>query len=62
LTIDGEAAVLGADGVSRFEKLSRREAARTAILDALDLIEHDGEDVRTPVPRPMDNLGSSDGG
>jgi bifunctional non-homologous end joining protein LigD len=30
----------------RFEELSRREAARTAILYAFDLIEHDGEDLR----------------
>ena len=27
-TIDGEAVVVGPDGLSRFEKLSRREAAR----------------------------------
>jgi bifunctional non-homologous end joining protein LigD len=32
--------------LSRFEELSRREAARTAILYAFDLIEHDGEDKR----------------
>jgi hypothetical protein len=32
-TIDGEAVVLGPDGLSRFEELSRREAARTAIRD-----------------------------
>jgi bifunctional non-homologous end joining protein LigD len=38
-TIDGEAVVLGPDGLSRFEDLSRREAARTAILDAFDLTE-----------------------
>jgi bifunctional non-homologous end joining protein LigD len=38
-TIDGEAVVLGPDGLSRFEELSRREAARTAILYAFDLIE-----------------------
>jgi bifunctional non-homologous end joining protein LigD len=38
--------VLGPDGLSRFEELSRREAARTAILYAFDLIEHDGEDLR----------------
>jgi bifunctional non-homologous end joining protein LigD len=44
-TIDGEAVVLGPDGLSRFEELSRREAARTAILYAFDLIEHDGEDL-----------------
>jgi bifunctional non-homologous end joining protein LigD len=45
-TIDGEAVVLGPDGLSRFEELSRREAARTAILYAFDLIEHDGGDLR----------------
>jgi ATP-dependent DNA ligase len=43
---DGEAVVVGPDGLSRFEELSRREAARTAILDAFDLIEHDGKDLR----------------
>jgi bifunctional non-homologous end joining protein LigD len=45
-TIDGEAVVLGPDGLSRFEELSGREATRTAILYAFDLIEHDGEDLR----------------
>jgi bifunctional non-homologous end joining protein LigD len=45
-TIDGEAVVLGPDGLSRFEELSRREATRTAILYAFDLIEHDGDDLR----------------
>jgi ATP dependent DNA ligase domain len=45
-TIDGEAVVLGPDGLSRFEELSRREAARTAILYAFDIIEHEGEDLR----------------
>jgi bifunctional non-homologous end joining protein LigD len=45
-TIDGEAVVLGPDGLPRFEELSRREAARTAILYAFDLIEYDGEDMR----------------
>jgi bifunctional non-homologous end joining protein LigD len=45
-TIDGEAVVLGPDSLSRFEELSRREAAETAILYAFDLIEHDGEDMR----------------
>jgi ATP-dependent DNA ligase len=38
-TIDGEATVPGPDGLSRFDELSRREAARTAILYAFDLIE-----------------------
>jgi ATP-dependent DNA ligase len=45
-TIDGEAIVLGPDGLSRFEELSGRDAARTAILYAFDLIELDGEDLR----------------
>jgi bifunctional non-homologous end joining protein LigD len=45
-TIDGEAVVLGPDGLSRFEGLRRREAAHKAILYAFDLIEHDGEDLR----------------
>jgi bifunctional non-homologous end joining protein LigD len=45
-TIDGEAVVLGPDGLSRFEELSRREAFRTGILYAFDLVEHDGEDLR----------------
>ena len=44
--IDGEAVVLGPDGLSKFEELRRREAAQTAILYAFDLIEHDGEDLR----------------
>jgi bifunctional non-homologous end joining protein LigD len=46
-TIDGEAVVLGPDGLSRFDELRRREAADTAILSAFHLIEHDGEDMRT---------------
>jgi ATP-dependent DNA ligase len=45
-TIDGEAVVLGPDGLSRFEELHHREAADTAILYAFDLIEYDGEDMR----------------
>jgi bifunctional non-homologous end joining protein LigD len=44
-TIDGEAVVLGPDGLSRFEELSSRGAARTAILYASDLIEHDRKDL-----------------
>jgi hypothetical protein len=45
-TIDGEAVVLGPDGLSQFEDLRRREAAHKAILYAFDLIERDGEDLR----------------
>jgi bifunctional non-homologous end joining protein LigD len=46
LTIDGEAVVVGPDGLSRFEDLRRREAAQSAVLYAFDLIEHDGADLR----------------
>ena len=45
-TIDGEAVMLGPDGLSRFEELRSREAAHAAILYAFDLIERDGEDMR----------------
>jgi bifunctional non-homologous end joining protein LigD len=45
-TIDGEAVVLGPDGLSLFEELRRRTAAHAAILYAFDLIELDGEDLR----------------
>src|SRR5215469_9005693 len=44
-TIDGEAVVLGPDGLSRFEELRSREATHTAELFAFDLVEHDGEDL-----------------
>jgi hypothetical protein len=43
-TLDGEAVVLGSDGLSSFEELRRRTAAHAAILYAFDLIEYDGED------------------
>jgi bifunctional non-homologous end joining protein LigD len=36
----------GPDGLSRFDDLRRRDAARTAVLYAFDLIEHDGQDMR----------------
>ena len=45
-TIDGEAVVLGPDGLSRFDELRRREAAHSAMLYAFDLIEHVGQDMR----------------
>jgi hypothetical protein len=47
-TIDGEAVVLGSDGLSRFDDLRRREAAYSAMLYAFDLIDHDGR-VETPM-------------
>src|SRR5215468_4500389 len=45
-TIDGEAVVLGPDGLSRFDDLRRLGAAHSASLYAFDLIEHDGKDLR----------------
>jgi len=39
------------DGLSRFDELRRREAARTAILYAFDLIEHDSERLPNTVCR-----------
>jgi bifunctional non-homologous end joining protein LigD len=48
-TLDGEAAVSGADGVALFEALHRRRAATDAILHAFDLLELNGRDLR-PLP------------
>jgi bifunctional non-homologous end joining protein LigD len=45
--IDGEAVVIGPDGLSHFDALRRTEFARTALLYAFDLIELNGEDLRT---------------
>jgi hypothetical protein len=49
--MDGEAVVLGPDGLSRFDELRRREAARGKILYAFDLIERGGKkSAESPVP------------
>jgi bifunctional non-homologous end joining protein LigD len=48
-TLDGEAAVSGADGVAVFDALHRRRAAPDAILHAFDLLEFNGKDLR-PLP------------
>jgi bifunctional non-homologous end joining protein LigD len=48
-TLDGEAVVAGADGVAVFDALHRRHKATDAILQAFDLLELDGEDLR-PLP------------
>ena len=45
-TIDGEAVVLGPDGLSQFDELRRRAGLRRAMLYAFDLIELDGTDMR----------------
>jgi bifunctional non-homologous end joining protein LigD len=48
-TMDGEAAVSGADGVAVFAAIHRRHAASDAILHAFDLLELNGKDLR-PLP------------
>jgi bifunctional non-homologous end joining protein LigD len=48
-TLDGEAVVCGEDGVAIFEALHRHGAVRAAILQAFDLLELNGEDLR-PLP------------
>ena len=44
--IDGEAIILGDDGVSAFNALRSRGRGEQVILVAFDLIEHDGDDLR----------------
>jgi bifunctional non-homologous end joining protein LigD len=46
-TIDGEAAVVGADGIAMFEALHRRHRAADAMLYAFDLLALNGEDLRS---------------
>src|SRR5580704_5969621 len=48
-TLDGEAVVAGADGIAVFDALHRRGRVTDAILQAFDLLELDGEDLR-PLP------------
>jgi bifunctional non-homologous end joining protein LigD len=45
--IDGEAVVVGPDGLTDFEALRRRGAGDVAVLYAFDLIEIDGDDLRS---------------
>jgi bifunctional non-homologous end joining protein LigD len=45
-TIDGEAVVVGPDGLTDFEALRRRGAGDVAVFYAFDLIELDGDDLR----------------
>jgi bifunctional non-homologous end joining protein LigD len=47
--MDGEAVVVGVDGVAVFDALHRRRKASDALLYAFDLLELDGEDLR-PLP------------
>ena len=46
-TIDGEAVVIGPDGLTDFEALRRRGAGDMAVLYAFDLMELDGNDMRS---------------
>ena len=46
VTIDGEAVVVGPDGLTDFEALRRRGAGDVAVFYAFDLIELDGDDLR----------------
>jgi bifunctional non-homologous end joining protein LigD len=46
-TLDGEAVVCGADGIAVFDTLHRRGTVREAILQAFDLLELDGADLRS---------------
>jgi bifunctional non-homologous end joining protein LigD len=45
-TIDGEAVVVGPDGLTDFEALRRRGSRDVAVLYAFDLLELDGDDFR----------------
>ena len=47
VTIDGEAVVVGPDGLTDFEALRRRGAGDVAVLYAFDLMELDGDDLRS---------------
>jgi ATP-dependent DNA ligase len=46
-TLDGEAVVCGPDGVAVFDALHRRGTVSEAMLYAFDLLELDGEDLRS---------------
>jgi bifunctional non-homologous end joining protein LigD len=48
-TFDGEAVVCGEDGVAVFDAFHRHGTVRAAILQAFDLLELNGEDLR-PLP------------
>ena len=48
-TLDGEVVVCGADGIAIFDALRRHSIVREAILQAFDVLELDGTDLR-PLP------------
>jgi bifunctional non-homologous end joining protein LigD len=45
-TLDGEAVVVGRNGLTGFEALPRRGSGDVAMLYAFDLLEYDGSDLR----------------
>ena len=45
-TLDGEAVVVGPNGLTDFEALRRRGSGDVAVLYAFDLLEYDGSDLR----------------
>jgi bifunctional non-homologous end joining protein LigD len=50
-TLDGEAVVAGEDGIAVFERLHRRQKVTDAMLYAFDLLELNGEDLRSRATR-----------
>jgi bifunctional non-homologous end joining protein LigD len=46
-TLDGEAVVSGSDGIAVFDRLHRRQKVTDAMLYAFDLLELNGEDLRS---------------
>jgi bifunctional non-homologous end joining protein LigD len=46
-TVDGEAIVAGEDGIAVFERLHRRQKVTDAMLFAFDLLEFNGQDLRS---------------
>jgi bifunctional non-homologous end joining protein LigD len=58
-TLDGEAVVIGPDGLTDFEALRRRGAGDIAVLYAFDLMELDGNDLhRLPIETRKATLAS----
>jgi hypothetical protein len=45
-TLDGEAVVVGPNGLTDFEALRRRGSGDVAVLYVFDLLEYDGSDLR----------------
>jgi bifunctional non-homologous end joining protein LigD len=58
-TLDGEAVVVGPNGLTDFDALRRRSAGDLAVLYAFDLLEYDGNDLRCmPLETRKATLGS----